>query len=149
MRSAGISARAGGSQICWLKLVQGLVPIEQSGLGRQALVTSRPDKGRPDRLGIDRHDADRLHDVDDEEELPLRAQRANAFDIEAVTGVEGHMRHRDRAGHLIDMGKKAFCIHDFRHRQEAHLDTLPLQIEKSVGVVRMIAVDHQDILART
>src|SRR5262249_44506594 len=75
----------------------------------------------------------------------LRAQRADARDVKAVTGVEGHMRHRDGARPIIDEGTKALRVDDFRHRNEAHLDAFPLQIEESVCVVGMIAVDHQDV----
>jgi len=44
-------------------------------------------------------------------------------------------------------GSKAVGVDDLRHWDEADLDVFPLQIEERVGVVRMIAVDHQNVVA--
>ena len=47
----------------------------------------------------------------------------------------------------IEMGAKALRVDDIRHGNELDRDALLLEIEEGVGIVRMVAVNHQHLVA--
>jgi hypothetical protein len=105
---AGRMSEAGHREIRRLELVEPLPAVEDAEALRhqQPLVAARPDQACSASRSIERDDTDRLHRVDDEIEPLLRAERANAVDVETMSRVKGDMRERDRARAGIDMGRE-------------------------------------------
>ena len=106
------------------------------------------DHGGAACAGVEWHHSDRLHGVDDKVD-PLRLRElADPFDVEAMTGMEGHVRERDGARAPVDVGREHVgCRRLALQRQEAHLDALSPEIQEGVGIVGMVALHHQHIVA--
>src|SRR5262245_7796163 len=114
----------------------------------EPLVAARGEHGSASGADIYRQPANRLHCINDQIDAALSAPCADTRQIVAVAGMKCNVRQRYRPCPAVDMRSESFRVSVIGlQRDKADFDALAPKVEPSIGVVRMIPLYHQDVVA--